>query len=100
MDERDHAGVTTVANLQPFWSRAVVSPSVVDEDQTPSGLIIPHRHDGSEPFRRGVIVALDKDNSSIGPLEVGMVVYYRRGWRIRDQDVVDLDDILAFEPLD
>lgn len=82
----------------PFWGRAVVLPSPVDEDQTASGLIVPHTFDGREDYKRGVIVALERDNPNAGALEVGLVVYYRRGWTIRDQVVVDLADILAYEP--
>jgi co-chaperonin GroES (HSP10) len=94
----DEGHAVTTAPLLPHWSRAVVAPSPVDEDQTESGLIIPHTHgDGRQDFERGVVVALEPDTTSA--LEVGMVVYYRRGWKIRDHVVVDLPDILAYEPM-
>lgn len=83
--------------VMPFWGRAVIAPSPVDEHQTKTGLIVPHKYDGGDGFERGVLLAVGQDDTNAAPLEPGMVVYYRRGVRILEVVVVDLQDILAYE---
>lgn len=92
---------TTATQIMPFYGRVLLIASPVDEDERPSGLIVPLKVEGGADYNRGVLVALSGDGAHPGEnaLEVGMVVYYRRGWKIRDWILVDLPDILAYEPV-
>jgi hypothetical protein len=92
--------------LVPFWGRVTVLPSPVDEEQLPSGLIVPIRHDESRDVcDRGIVLAVDQTYHDLsGPwaeyalrLTPGIVVHFRRGVRIGEAVVVDIDDILAYE---
>lgn len=83
--------------LRPFFGRVTVSPSEVNEEQTASGLIVPLG--GEDRFLRGVLLHVSTEPPGLGAdvLEPGMIVFYRRGTRILDVVVVDLQDIIAYE---
>lgn len=87
--------------VQPFWGRVAVAPSPVDEEQNASGLIVPHRYDGDDGVKRGVVVAVDalrvEQTESVEDLLPGTVVWYRNGVKVRDVDIVDRCDVLAYE---
>lgn len=85
-------------NVRPFYGRATVQESQVEEEQLASGLVVPFKSDGS-PFKRGVVLEVSHDPPHLGAdsLEAGMVVYYRHGVKIGDVTVVELSDVLAYE---
>jgi co-chaperonin GroES (HSP10) len=87
--------------LLPFWGRITVLPSPVDEEQRESGLVLPHRFEGDEGVRRGVVLHVDQlrheEAESVAQLVPGTVVYYRSGTPILDVVVVERKDVLVFE---
>lgn len=86
--------------LRPFYARATVSPTPVDSAETASGLIVPLKFDGSAEYERGVLLGIANEPPHLGAdqLEPGMVVFYRGGVRIGDVVIVELANILAYEP--
>jgi hypothetical protein len=90
--------------VRPFWGRATVIESPVDETERQSGLIVPHRHEGDDDVRRGVILDIDRvfdDGSAPGKsseqIDKGMVVYFQGGVQVLDVIVLRMDEIVAFE---
>jgi hypothetical protein len=100
-DTREKVGT----RIRPFWGRATLIESPVDEDQLESGLIVPHHHDDDDDVRRGVIIDIDyswdesnpQARCAIEQIRTGYVVYFRNGVRVRDVIVVEIADILAYE---
>lgn len=87
--------------LRPFWGRVAVLPSPVDEEERPSGLVLPLKHEDDAGILRGVVVALDEvydQTRNFERISAGTVVYYRGGVRIRDVVILDAAEILAYEP--
>lgn len=86
-------------NVKPFYARATVAASPVDEAEHESGLIVPIQYSGADEFKRGVLLDVHNEPPHLGAelLERGMVVYYRKGVSIGDVIVVELRDILAYE---
>lgn len=94
----------TMKGILPFWGRATLMESTVDETQTEGGLIVPIAFDGDDGLKRGVVLAVDNPwdegttyHRAVAEIEVGTVVYYRGGTRIRGVIVVDMNEIVAFE---
>lgn len=90
--------------VKPFWGRATVMASPVDEEQLQSGLILPVKLDETHGVKRGVLVDVDRhwDDATPGRLvsdqiRTGMAVYYRNGIQIGDVIVVEMGDIIAYE---
>lgn len=87
--------------LRPFFARATVSPTPVDSSETESGIVVPLNFSGrSDDYERGVLLHVANEPPQLGAelLEPGMVVYYRGGTRIQDVVVVELCNIIAYEP--
>jgi hypothetical protein len=101
-----------IVETLPFWGRITVVESVVDAEQTPSGLIVPPAAfagsvDDGKPARRGIVKAIDADIFREGTAEracadkitPGVLVYFRNPKRLHGELLaVDLADILAYEP--
>lgn len=94
----------TMTEVRPFWGRASLVESLVDEVERPSGLVVPVQDANGEKCKRGVVREVDDawDDAagraaSVSKLQPGTAVYYRNGWKIGDVVVVDLIDILAYE---
>lgn len=107
----DEVGVRVTRDVRPFWGRVTIVESPVDQEQTPSGLIVPLGMDSGEKSdpvaRRGIVKALephvfDEGTSSRDEADLltpGTVVYFRRATRlVGDVLIVEFSDILAFEP--
>lgn len=95
---------TLVPTVRPFWGRATLIESPVDESELESGLVLPHTFDGDGGVKRGVIQDVDPFWDEIPShehvrenLKPGTVVFYTGGTRIRDVVVVQMIEILAFE---
>lgn len=94
----------TMKNVLPFWGRATLMDSPVDEATRESGLIVPLTAEAGTDVKRGVLLALDEhwDNRNEGyricdQIHVGMVVYYKGGIKIGDVIVVEMNQIIAYE---
>lgn len=90
--------------IKPFWGRASVIESPVDEEQRESGLIVPYNHDGVEEYKRGIIIDVDQywlegsaEYSSAQLLQPGTVVYFKPGLKLGELYIIPLQDVLAFE---
>lgn len=97
-------GTLTMKNVLPFWGRATLMESAVDEAQRASGLIVPLGKDAGSDVKRGVLLDIDTHwDEGTGnrlvqdQLHKGMAVYYRGGVRIGDVIVVEMSEILAYE---
>lgn len=86
--------------IKPFWGRVTVIASPVDEEQHSSGLIVPVGYNGAEyDLQRGVVIDVDHKDSDYysDRLQSGTVVYYRRSYRLGDLQIVEPEDIYAYE---
>jgi co-chaperonin GroES (HSP10) len=97
------SGQEIEARLRPFWGRVLVVESPVDEEQRQSGLIVPHKFEGSADVRRGVVVDVDGEwsdpdrRAAAERLPPGTVVWYRGGTRVGEFVLMQIDDVLAYE---
>jgi hypothetical protein len=91
--------------LRPFWQTVTVIESGVDEEERPSGLIVPvsvvqDKHETGK-VRRGVVLHTANfdhtDTSAAEILHAGTVIYFTGGYAIGDIIVVSLNEILAYE---
>jgi hypothetical protein len=91
----------TMRDVRPFWGRATLMESPVDDAQRPSGLIVPMGKDAGSDVKRGVLLHIDEhwDESQLvsDQLKPGMAVFYRGGVSIADVIVVEMNEILAYE---
>lgn len=99
----DAADQLTMRELHPFWARATIAETPVEEATRESGLIVPIKSEQGR-FQRGVLLEIDLvwDENTPGhliadQLGAGTVVYFQKGVKIGDVWVVDIQDILAFE---
>lgn len=95
------AAETSTTNLRPFWGRIMVIPSIANEQERVSGLIVPMEWEGDEEVRRGVVIHVDRlrdaTYESTTEIEPGVVVYYQGGVKVLDTVVLERHEILAFE---
>lgn len=74
--------------------------SPLDEEQTPTGLIVKHSYVDGDGLMRGVLIDVVFAPGWEAPLEAGMIVYYSRAQKVRigsDVLIVALDDVFAYE---
>lgn len=91
--------------LRPFWGRVTVSESTVDETETPSGLVLPMKHEDDDGILRGVVLHCSDRNpggltcDAADHLLPGTVVYYSAMAALRVAGVTILHhaDVLAYE---
>jgi co-chaperonin GroES (HSP10) len=90
-----------LSGLRPYYGRIAVLPSDVDEEERPSGIIVPFElEDG---LQRGVVLDIDilegdlSEEYRSARISVGSVVYFHGGWKIGDTYFIDSQDIIAFE---
>jgi co-chaperonin GroES (HSP10) len=91
--------------LRPFWGRVTVQESPVDETETPSGLVLPLKHEGDDGLVRGIVLHCSDSSlngltcDAAAVLSRGTVVYYRAkaGMKISGVVILDFADVLAYE---
>jgi co-chaperonin GroES (HSP10) len=91
--------------VRPFWGRVAIMESPVDQEQRPSGLIVPLKHEEiEETCRRGVVLHIDQRYHELDgwgvyaqQIDAGTVVYFTKGVRVGDTWIVDISDVLAYE---
>lgn len=92
--------------VRPFWGRVSVMPSPVDEEELPSGLVLPLRHEGGKELVRGVVERVDENwshpdmQAAADQLKPGTVVYYQESDelpRIRGLVILKVSDVFAVE---
>lgn len=95
-----------IATPHPWLIAVQPSPDDPHEEQRDSGLVVKHEHDHTDDcpsaLKRGVVMALGcKVNSTESgfDLEVGDVIFYHQGDRIRGLDYVQptYTNVVAFE---
>jgi co-chaperonin GroES (HSP10) len=96
------------AALRPFWGCVTVSESPVDETETPSGLVLPMKHEADDGILRGVVLHCS-DRAAAGltcdaadQLVPGTVVYYSAmaALKIAGVTILHHSDVLAYEEED
>lgn len=94
--------------VRPFWGRVLVMDSVVDQEETASGIIVPVQDESSD-LTRAIVVNHDPyyvvnpsmaNYPQVELLPIGTVVWYARGRKVGDVVIIDVDDIWAFEAAD
>jgi len=90
-------------HVRPFWGRATVIDTPVEEVVRDSGIAVPLTFHGDDGVKRGVVDHVDDDwddpdrKRATELLRPGTVVFYRGGVRVGDVVVLELNEILAFE---
>jgi hypothetical protein len=99
----DAADELTMRELHPFWARATIAETPVEEATRESGLIVPIKSEQGR-FQRGVLLEINEawdegtpGRAIVDTLKRGTVVFFQKGVKIGDVWVVDIQDILAFE---
>jgi co-chaperonin GroES (HSP10) len=96
---------SVAAALRPFWGRVTVSESPVDEAETPSGLLLPLKHEEDDGILRGIVLNCS-DRAAAGytcdaadHLTPGTVVYYSAlaALKIAGVTILHHADVLAYE---
>jgi len=95
-----------LATVHPWVGMCSVIESPVDttEEERPSGLILKHEDQGYTELKRGVIVEIAAGAEylahGIEALSDQDVIYYHRGYKIGEIEIVRLGDIIAYEKAD